>query len=257
MRFRPCIDLHKGKVKQIVGSTLHGGADHALVTNFETGLSPAHFARMYKNDGLFGGHVIMLGPGNENAAIEALTAFPNGFQVGGGITPDNAGTFLDNGASHVIVTSYIFQNGKIAWKNVDAMVACAGKNRLVIDLSCVRKGDAFFVATDQWKNVSPVPVSGETLASLAAQCDEFLIHAAHVEGKRSGIDEDLVALLGDRSPIPVTYAGGIRSLADLDLVEKLGKGRVDATIGSALDIFGGDLTYKSVVEWNLKRNKEK
>jgi phosphoribosylformimino-5-aminoimidazole carboxamide ribotide isomerase len=252
MKFRPCIDLHKGKVKQIVGGTLSDAKQDALVTNYETDLSPVHFARMYKNDGLFGGHVIILGPGNESAAIQALHEYPQGFHIGGGITPGNAGRFLDEGASHVIVTSFIFKKGRLIWENLKAISSAAGKQRLVLDLSCVRRHNAYYVATDRWQRLTSVTLSKDTLKSLAAYCDEFLVHAAHMEGRRMGIDENLVALLGDKSPIPVTYAGGIRSLDDLDLVFSKGKGRVDATIGSALDIFGGTLPYKSVVEWHNK-----
>jgi phosphoribosylformimino-5-aminoimidazole carboxamide ribotide isomerase len=257
MKFRPCIDLHQGKVKQIVGSTLSDSNKNAkgLVTNFETELSSSHFALMYKNDGLTGGHVIMLGEGNQLAAAEALHAFPQGLHVGGGITPDNAAFFLEQGASHVIVTSCIFKDGKILWENLDAMVSRAGKERLVLDLSCVRKGNDFFIATDRWQKISSVSISKGTLETLAAYCDEFLVHAAHVEGLRTGIDKSLVSLLGDACPISVTYAGGIRSLEDLDLVDTLGNGRVDATVGSALDIFGGDLAYADVVAWHKRHQK--
>jgi phosphoribosylformimino-5-aminoimidazole carboxamide ribotide isomerase len=250
MKFRPCIDLHEGLVKQIVGTTLEADDTGGLVTNFETELSPAHFARMYKNDGLLGGHVIMLGPGNEDAAIQALREFPGGFHVGGGITPHNAEKFLKEGASHVIVTSCIFKDGRIYWENLETMVSAVGKDRLVLDLSCMRQGDAYFVATHRWQRLTTVTVSRETLETLGAYCDEFLIHAAHVEGRQKGIDGELVTLLGAHSPRPVTYAGGICSLKDLDAVLARGNGRVDATIGSALDIFGGDLSYKSVVEWH-------
>jgi phosphoribosylformimino-5-aminoimidazole carboxamide ribotide isomerase len=252
MKFRPCIDLHEGMVKQIVGSTLAPGKATALITNFKTNISPAYFAGVYRNDGLYGGHVIMLGPGNEAAEVEALQEFPQGFHAGGGITPKNASFFLDSGASHVIVTSFIFKKGRLVWENLKAMASAVGKRRLVLDLSCVLRDQAYYIATDRWQRLTSITLSKETLATLAGFCDEFLVHAAHKEGKRAGIDENLVALLGDSSPIPVTYAGGIRSLEDLDLVEKSGKGRVDATIGSALDIFGGCLSYKSVVEWHNK-----
>jgi phosphoribosylformimino-5-aminoimidazole carboxamide ribotide isomerase len=254
MKFRPCIDIHKGKVKQIVGSSLKSDFDNP-VTNFETDLSPAHFARMYKNDGLFGGHVIMLGEGNQNAAIEALKEFPNGLQIGGGISVHNAKFFLDQGASHVIVTSCIFKEGRIYWENLEELVETIGKKRIVLDLSCVRIKDEYVIATDRWQRLTSVIISSETLQTLSSYCDEFLIHAAHVEGKRLGIDETLVGLLGNYSPIPVTYAGGIRSIEDLEAIKSLGKNRVDATIGSALDIFGGSLSYKLVVEWHKKQNQ--
>jgi phosphoribosylformimino-5-aminoimidazole carboxamide ribotide isomerase len=255
MKFRPCIDLHNGKVKQIVGATLSDTQTKDLITNFETDVSPAYFADLYKTDGLSGGHIIMLGPGNESAAKEALHAFPQGFHIGGGITPVNARRFLDEGASHVIVTSYVFENGKVRWINLDKLVALIGKQRLVLDLSCVRAGDAYYIATNRWQTVSSVPVSRKTLVMLGSYCDEFLIHAAHAEGKRMGIDTELVSLLGSDSPIPVTYAGGVRSLDDLDLVDTLGRGRVDATVGSALDIFGGNLAYADVVAWHKIRQK--
>lgn len=257
MKFRPCIDLHQGKVKQIVGSTLSDAdaKSTGLVTNFETDLSPSYFATMYRNDDLRGGHIIMLGEGNQNAAVEALRAFPQAFHIGGGITPDNASYYLDQGASHVIVTSCIFKDGKILWENLDVLKTAVGKNRLVLDLSCVRRGAEYYIATDRWQKVSSVSISRGTLETLGAYCDEFLVHAAHVEGMRSGIDAQLVSLLADNCPIPVTYAGGIRSTADLDLVDTLGKGRVDATVGSALDIFGGNLAYADVVVWHKKHQE--
>jgi phosphoribosylformimino-5-aminoimidazole carboxamide ribotide isomerase len=248
MKFRPCIDLHGNKVKQIVGSSLHNG----LITNFLTDLSPAHFARMYRDDGLYGGHVIMLGPGNKTAALQAIRAFPGGLHVGGGITPDNACSYLDAGASHVIVTSYIFKDGIIDRRNLETMVKSVGKDRLVVDLSCTFTRGAYYIAADQWQKLTSTALSSSTLDELAGSCDEFLVHAVDVEGKRQGIDEALVALLADASPLPVTYAGGVRSLADLDDIYVKGKERVDVTVGSALDIFGGRLSYREVVEWHNK-----
>jgi phosphoribosylformimino-5-aminoimidazole carboxamide ribotide isomerase len=252
MKFRPCIDLHAGKVKQIVGSTLRDGDGELPVTNFETGLSPAHFASLYAGDGLIGGHVIMLGPGNEEAACEALRAYPCGLQIGGGITPDNAARYLDAGASHVIVTSFVFKNGRIEFSNLEKLVRTVGKNRLVLDLSCKKIGGDYFIATDRWQKLTTTTLSTDTLARLAASCDEFLVHAVDVEGKQKGIDEALVELLTQHSPVVATYAGGIRGLDDLELIYNKGKGRVDDTIGSALDIFGGPLRYKDVVEWHRK-----
>jgi phosphoribosylformimino-5-aminoimidazole carboxamide ribotide isomerase len=252
MRFRPCIDLHKGKVKQIVGATLRDGDEASLAVNFETDRSPADFARMYREDGLAGGHVIMLGPGNETAARQALAAFPGGLHVGGGITPKNTADFLTAGASHVIVTSYVFEGGQVHWERLQEISASAGRCRLVLDLSCKLKGETYFVATDRWQNLSNLALTKENLEKLARYCDEFLVHAADVEGMRAGIDEELVALLGKLSPIAVTYAGGVRSLADLDKIDELGKGRVDVTAGSALDIFGGSLPYKDVVGWHRR-----
>jgi len=255
MKFRPCIDLHDGLVKQIVGSSLANAVEGGLITNFETDLSPAYYAEKYRCDGLVGGHVIMLGSGNENAAAQALNAFPGGLHIGGGITPDNARRFLDEGASHVIITSYVFRNGIVNWSNLEKMAHTVGKNRLVLDLSCAKTPEGYFVVTDRWQNRTDVSVSPVTLGQFASWCDEFLVHAVDVEGKQQGIDEELVALLAEASPAPVTYAGGIRSLADLDAVNLQGNGRVDATVGSALDIFGGTLGYADVVKWHKSHNK--
>jgi phosphoribosylformimino-5-aminoimidazole carboxamide ribotide isomerase len=249
MKFRPCIDLHNGIVKQIVGSSLSDGGTIGLITNFETDLSPAYFARMYKADGLSGGHVVMLGPGNEKAATSALSAFPEGLHIGGGITPDNAQAFLNAGASHVIVTSFVFKNGIINWHNLEAMEKSIGRQRLVLDLSCKKINDRYFIATDKWQKVTSTSIESATLEQLGKHCNEFLVHAVDVEGKQQGIDAPLVGLLAMVSPLPITYAGGIRSLADLEDVYITGQGRVDATVGSALDIFGGPLKYADVVAW--------
>ncbi len=256
MRFRPCIDLHQGKVKQIVGSTLSDNNDEQLITNFESVQSSSYFAKMYKKDNLYGGHIIMLGPGNKEAALLALKTFSKGLQVGGGITPDNASDFLDAGASHVIVTSYVFKDGDINWNNLSRLVAITGKERLVLDLSCKLKDGNYYVVTDRWQKYTDYILTEENMKKLSGFCDEFLIHAADVEGKQKGIDSALVSLLADISPVPTTYAGGIRSFADLDTIDNYGKGRIDATIGSALDIFGGDLKYCDVVKWHNKHNRD-
>lgn len=247
MRFRPCIDLHAGKVKQIVGSTL--GKNRQPVTNFESTLSAAHYAERYKNDNLPGGHVIMLGSGNREAALDALSHFPGGLQVGGGITPENAAQFLDAGASHVIVTSYVFEKGNIRWDRLQKLTDTVGREHLVLDLSCKKRGDNYRIVTDRWQYASQEKISEHLLSKLEKKCSEFLIHAAHVEGMRSGIDEELVTLLGAIAPIPTTYAGGVRSLADLELLAHSGKNRIDVTIGSALDLFGGSLSYQETVKW--------
>ena len=97
-------------------------------------------------------------------------------------------------------------------------------------------------------------INKETLESLSCYCDEFLVHGVENEGKKCGILQDLVALLGEYSPIPVTYAGGVKDLSDLDRVKDLGKGKVDLTIGSALDCFGGTISYDEVVAWHRKEN---
>jgi phosphoribosylformimino-5-aminoimidazole carboxamide ribotide isomerase len=255
MRFRPCIDLRNGKVVQIVGGTLTGAAE-AVVTNFETERAPADYARMYQADGLAGGHVIALGPGNHAAALEALQAFPGGMQAGGGITPDNAREYLDAGASHVIVTSYVFRDGRLDADRLQQMIDAVGRERLVLDLSCRKRNDRYWVVTDRWQHFSKVAIMPETLAQLADCCAEFLVHGVDVEGLRLGVDATLVELLGAWSPIPVTYAGGARTLGDLELVKTRGRGRVDLSIGSALDIFGGDLPYQSVVAWQRRQEQK-
>ena len=249
--FRPCIDLHEGKVKQIVGGTL---GDAGLRTNFVSKKSAAWFAELYQRDGLAGGHVIMLGPGNETAARSALAAFPGGLQMGGGINSQNARGWLEAGASHVIVTSWIFREGKIDWERLNELVRTIGKSRLVIDLSCRKRGEDYFVVTDRWQKFTELVVNEEALKKFSEFCAEFLIHAVDVEGLCKGIDRELVEKLGQWTPVPTTYAGGANSLADLETVTKLGQGRVDLTIGSALDIFGGSgVKYADAVEFNRRQ----
>lgn len=250
MKFRPCIDLREGKVVQIIGGTLKDLDATRPVTNFQTMRDPSEFAEMYSKDNLTGGHVISLGPGNTKAALSALKAYPDGLQVGGGITPSNAGQYLDAGASHIIVTSYVFSNGKIDLQKLKALVTSIGKKNLVLDLSCRLEGDTFWIVTDRWQKFTDVAVNRETLDHLASYCDEFLVHGVDVEGLMQGIQTNLVELLGKYSPIPVTYAGGAGRFQDLDLVKQLGQNRVDLTIGSALDIFGGDISYQEVVKWH-------
>ena len=253
MNFRPCIDIHNSKVKQIVGSTLSDSGECPR-TNFETELPPAYFANIYREDNLSGGHVIMLGKGNEQAAIDALRAYPGGFHVGGGITPENASVFLDAGASHVIITSYVFSQGRVQWERLQELSRKVGKERLVLDLSCKRRQSSYFVVTDRWQNFTDVALSAETFEKLAFFCDEFLVHAADVEGKCGGIDEELLELLASSVPILATYAGGIRSIDDIERVKSCGAGRIDYTIGSALDLFGGSLPYDDVLIWHKRQN---
>ncbi len=253
MRFRPCIDLHDGRVKQIVGSTLQDDDGVGLRTNFSSEYPPSHYARMYRQDGLAGGHVIMLGPGNEEAACEALAAWPGGLQVGGGITAANATRWLDRGASHVIVTSHVFHDGALDLERLRELRRLVGRGRLVLDLSCRWRGDGYYVVTDRWQKFTSLRISGEVLELLAGFCDEFLVHAVDVEGKCMGIDERLLALLAEHSPLPTTYAGGVSSMADLELIRDAGRGRIDATVGSALDIFGGTgLRYRDVVAFHAR-----
>jgi len=223
-----------------------------LATNFETSKPSSEFAQLYQRDGLTGGHVIMLGPGNAEAATAALQTYPNGLQIGGGINETNCQEWLDKGASHVIVTSAVFRDGKIDRERLEKIVKITGKEKLVLDLSCRRKSSdgPYYVVTDKWQKYTDLAVTAESLRDLAKSCDEFLVHGVDVEGKQCGILEDLVALLGEHSPIPVTYAGGVRSLDDLERLHTIGKGKVDVTVGSALDIFGGKLPYDDVVRWH-------
>ena len=251
MRFRPCIDLRNGQVVQIVGGTLTDSADP--VTNFVAEESPASFARRYCDDGLAGGHVIALGAGNEAAALSALAAYPNGMQMGGGVRPDNAKHYLDAGASHVIVTSFLFADGRFDHARLTAMTRAAGRKHLVIDLSCRFRDGDYWVVAERWQRFTDLRVDAATLHGLAEHCSEFLIHGVDVEGLQAGIEADLVALLGRHSPIPVTYAGGVRSIADLEAIAEFGADKVDATIGSALDLFGGSLAYTQVLAWQRAR----
>ena len=253
--FRPCIDLHEGKVKQIVGGTL--GEAGRVRTNFVSDRSAAWFAELYQRDGLAGGHVIMLGPGNETEARAALAAFPGGLQIGGGINADNARGWLDGGASHVIVTSWVFREGRVDWERLGELVKAVGKSRLVLDLSCRRRSKDYFVVTDRWQKFTELAISQDTLQKLAGSCAEFLIHAVDVEGLCRGIDRELVEKLGQWTPIPTTYAGGANSLSDLEEVTRLGQGKIDLTIGSALDIFGGSgVKYDDVVKFNRRQMKK-
>lgn len=248
--FRPCIDLHEGKVKQIVGGTL--GTEH-LRTNFISERPAAWYAELFRRDGLKGGHVVMLGPGNEAEARSALQAYPEGLQIGGGIKADNAPDWLEAGASHVIVTSWILQEGRLDWERLEQLVRAIGKERLVIDLSCRRRGGEYVVVTDRWKKFSDLAINRENLQRLGNWCGEFLIHAADAEGLCQGIDQELVRLLAEWTPICTTYAGGANSMADLEFVTRTGQGRVHLTIGSALDIYGGTgVRYDDVVAFNRK-----
>lgn len=229
-RFRPCIDLHQGRVKQIVGSTLSDDPNKPPDTNFEAKGSAADFGALYAKDKLEGGHVIMLGPNNEEAALSALRAYPGGLQVGGGVNPSNAAKYLAAGASHVIVTSYVFREGRLDRERLaEVERAVGGHARLILDLSCRRRvpNGPFYVVTDRWQKFTDLEVNADTLRELSAHCAEFLVHAVDVEGKQSGIECELVEALGRWSPIPVTYAGGARSLVDLELIQRLSMGRVD------------------------------
>lgn len=253
MEFRPCIDIHNGKVKQIVGSSLTD-SDNKATENFVADSNASFFACLYKKHNLKGGHIILLNPvGSEYyeatkaQAIDALKAFPGGMQLGGGITPDTAKEFLDAGATHVIVTSYVFKDGTIKYDNLKAISDTVGRERLVLDLSCKKTADGYKVVTDRWQKMSDVTVDIKLLEELSEYCDEYLIHAVDVEGKNSGIETDLVKMLADYEGRPVTYAGGVHSYEDINLLKTLGKDRINMTIGSALDLFGGTLSFEKVL----------
>ena len=254
--FRPCIDLHEGRVKQIVGGSL-GDTPGLLRTNFVSDRPARWFAELYKRDGLTGGHVILLGPGCEAEACSALAAYPGGLQLGGGVNLDNAQRWLDAGASHVIVTSWVFREGRVDWDRLDSLVKTIGRERLVLDLSCRRRDGKYFVVTDRWQKFTELVVNRETLQAFGQHCAEFLVHAVDVEGLCRGIDHELVAQLAEWTALPMTYAGGASSLTDLESVSRLGQGRVHLTIGSALDIFGGTgVRYEDAVAFNRKVSHE-
>ncbi|MCC8105838.1 MAG: phosphoribosylformimino-5-aminoimidazole carboxamide ribotide isomerase [Clostridiales bacterium] len=254
MRFRPCIDVHNGKVKQIVGGSLRDEGDAAR-ENYVSEQDAAFFAKLYQKDKLHGGHVILLNPSTspyyevtKAQALQALAAYPQGLQLGGGVNPENAADFLDAGASHVIVTSYVFRDGEIYYENLERLVRATGREHLVLDLSCREKDGAYYIVTDRWQKFTDVRLDEKTLDELAGYCDEFLVHAADVEGKSAGIETAVVKLLGDWGRRPVTYAGGVGSYQDLQILNEMGGGKVDVTVGSALDLFGGPLSYRKVLQ---------
>ena len=255
MKFRPCIDIHNGKVKQIVGGSLKDAGDQAR-ENFVSGQDAAFYAELYKNAGLKGGHVILLnGKDSEyyeatrNQALKALAAYPGGLQIGGGVCPDNAEDYLKAGASHVIVTSYVFKDGQLSWENLKKIEEIAGKEHLVLDLSCRKKDGDYYIVTDRWQKFTEEKITPELLDKLKEYADEFLVHAVDVEGKASGIEVPLAEMLGDWGRIPITYAGGVGSFEDLKQLKEHGKGRLNVTIGSALDLFGGRMAYKEVLQY--------
>ena len=258
MEFRPCIDIHNGQVKQIVGGSLTDVND-AAQENFVAVQDAAFFANLYKNAGLKGGHIILLNPvsseyyeATKKQALLALQAYSGGLQVGGGITPENAGEYLAAGATHVIVTSYVFHDGRIDYERLERLVNAVGREHLVLDLSCKKIGEQYRIVTDRWQKVTEEVVRFELMDKLAAYCSEFLIHAVDVEGKANGIEKELAAMLGKWGKLPITYAGGVHSYEDLELLKILGQNRLHVTIGSALDLFGGSLQWEEV----LKKIKE-
>ena len=253
MEFRPCIDIHNGRVKQIVGSTLRDG-DDGVRENFVADNDSVYYATLYKGYGLKGGHVIILNSrdseyytASRRQAEEALRAYPGGLMAGGGINADNAGEFLEAGASHVIVTSFVFANGRIDMDNLQKLCSAVGRDRIVLDMSCKKAGGDYLVATDRWQKLTDERVDEALFDRLSQYCDEFLVHAIDSEGKSSGVDEELVGILG-RVSATVTYAGGISSTDDIRRIGEKGEGRVNFTVGSRLDIFGGDLSIEEIIE---------
>lgn len=255
MKFRPCIDIHNGKVKQIVGGSLKDKNNQAK-ENFVSEVDSTYYANLYKANNIKGGHIILLNSkdseyfeATKGEALKALMAYKGGLQIGGGVNCDNALEYIKAGASHVIVTSYVFKNGKINYDNLNKIFNAVGKEHLVLDLSCRKKDDKYYIVTDRWQKFTDVCIDENIFYGLSKYCDEFLVHAVDVEGKASGIEEEVAKILGRLENIKVTYAGGISSFADLDILKELGNGKVDFTIGSALDIFGGKMQFDSVVKY--------
>lgn len=254
MRFRPCIDIHNGKVKQIVGGSLRDEGDQAI-TNFASKYNADFYAEKYKKDGLVGGHIILLNPKTseyfeetKKQAMLALDAYPGGLQIGGGITANNAREYIDAGASHVVVTSYVFRDGEVNWSNLEKLVNAVGKEHVVLDLSCRKKDGDYYIVTNRWQTFTNVKIEPTILEQFSKYCDEFLVHGVDVEGKSSGVELDLVRLLAEWNGIPITYAGGIGSMDDLREFENACNGKLDFTIGSALDLFGGSIPYDIVAK---------
>lgn len=255
MQFRPCIDIHNGAVKQIVGGSLKDVGNQAK-ENFVSKYNAAFYAKLYQKYQLKGGHIILLNnkeseyfKATKAQAMEALKAYPDGLMIGGGIDADNAMEYLEAGASHVIVTSYVFKNGDVNINNLKKLVNAVGKEHVVLDLSCRKIEGEYRIMTDRWQKASNVILNHETLNYFKDYCDEFLIHAVDVEGKNGGIEEDLVVMLGGWAKIPMTYAGGVHNFYDLELLRGLGRGKIDVTIGSALDLFGGSMEFEKVLDY--------
>ena len=252
MKFRPCIDIHNGKVKQIVGGSLKDKGNEA-VTNFTSELDAGFYAEQYKRDGLRGGHIILLNAKDSQyyeetrrQAMLALSVYPQGLQIGGGITAENAAEYLASGASHVIVTSYVFAGGKINWENLKRLSDTVGKEHIVLDLSCRKKDGKYYVVTDRWQTFTDTELTAQLLEELSQYCDEFLVHGVDVEGKATGVEVSLVQILAKWDGLPITYAGGIGSMSDLETFKQISGGKLDFTIGSALDLFGGNISYEIV-----------
>ena len=253
MKFRPCIDIHNGQVKQIVGGSLKDETNEA-VENFISVQDAGYYADLYKRNHISGGHIILLNPktspcyeATRQQALLALSRYEGGLQIGGGITDENAKTYLNAGASHVIVTSFVFQNGEINYENLNKLICAVGKDKLVLDVSCRKRDGKYYIVTDRWQKFTSVVLTEQVLYELGSFCDEFLIHAVDAEGKAKGIEEELAELLGRAEDKVITYAGGISSMEDLQKLKRLGKGRLDFTVGSALDLFGGTMKFEDVL----------
>ena len=251
MKFRPCIDIHNGKVKQIIGSSLSGENAHE---NYVSSHEASYYALMYKKDGLVGGHIALLNSPNSaegnisvEKALQALNAYPYGLQIGGGINNENAKNYLSSGASHVIVTSYVFNSGEINYTNLQKIVKAIGKEHLVLDLSCRVKDNEYYIVTDRWQKFTNEVLSITLLEKLSNYCSEFLIHSVDVEGKQAGIDYRLCSFLGGWNGNVITYAGGISNMEEIAQIGNLSGGKLDFTVGSGLDIFGGKIKYKDLV----------
>lgn len=258
MKFRPCIDIHNGKVKQIVGGSLLDQGDWAQ-ENFVSVHDGGFYGKLYKENGLSGGHIIILNAKDSayyeadvKEAEKALAAFPNGLQIGGGITDQNAQYFIEKGASHVIVTSFVFVDGRIRYDRLESLKNTVGKKHLVLDLSCRKKGNHYFIVTDRWQKFTEEQLTVELLQNLEKYCDEFLIHGVDVEGKSQGIDQELVRILAEYQGNSITYAGGVQDFKDLDILKKYGENHIDVTIGSALDLFGGIMDFSEVLAYCAK-----
>lgn len=252
MKFRPCIDIHNGKVKQLVGGSLQDDRDQAQ-ENFVSEKGAAYYARLFQKDGLKGGHVVLLNPVSSpwfeadwQQAAAALAAYPGGLQIGGGVNADNAASYINAGASHVVVTSYVFKDGEVQWKNLEKLAGAVGRSRVVLDVSCRKKDGKYYIVTDRWQKFTKVQLTEEILYWMREYCDEFLVHGVDVEGKASGIEDALVELLSDVPGVPITYAGGISSLEELERFRRISGGKLDFTIGSALDLYGGSVPYDAV-----------
>ena len=258
MEFRPCIDIHNGKVKQIVGGSLSDTKNMAK-ENYVSELSAADYARLYRDNGLFGGHIILLNARNSeyyevdlSQARAALEQWPDALQIGGGVDCETAASFLEMGASHVIVTSYVFSGGEIRMERLDKLLREVGKEHLVLDVSCRKKDGAYYIVTDRWQKFTRQPLDYNLLHMLSGYCDEFLVHAVNVEGTKSGVDKELLQLLSEVEEVPVTYAGGIGTLADIETIRILGRGKINFTVGSALDLFGGTVKFEEIIKKNYK-----